>query len=151
ADAPPPDDARPDSPTGPAALTASPAAQAFGPWIVNTTSQTVTIAIENTGGASTGTLTATIGVGSFTLVQSTCTAPLAPAGVCTAQVRFSPISTGPKTGTLTISDGTVSAMVTLSGTGITTPVLQVMPSVADFGPTTVGTTSAMTVTVTNQA
>ena len=60
--------------------------------------------------------------GDFTIVAGTnaCGATLAPGMACTMQVAFTPITGGPRTGTLTISDNSPTSPhgLTLSGTGV---------------------------------
>lgn len=94
---------------------------AFAPMGVglNTPSQTVTLT-NNGGGPLLLSGIATTGDYAILAGSNTCGTSLAPAGVCTVQIVFSPTTTGPRTGTVTFSDNaaTSTQSLALSGTGI---------------------------------
>jgi len=82
---------------------------------------------------------------------NTCQNPVAPGGNCTISVYFTPSTSGPQTGTLTITDNAASSPQTaaLNGTGVSTS-LSVTPATIAFANQVVGTTSAgQKITVTN--
>src|SRR5437762_2362063 len=69
---------------------------------------------------------------------------------CTVRVTFLPITTGGRSGTLTVSDDALGSphTVALSGTG-TQPAVTPTPTSLSFGNQQVGTTSYRTITLTN--
>jgi hypothetical protein len=71
-------------------------------------------------------------------------------GSCTVNVGFSPTTTGPFTGTLTLTDSDTSSpqKVTLTGTGIQS-LVTLTPSSQSFSATEGGTSAVQTITVTN--
>lgn len=75
--------------------------------------------VTNPGLETTGALTTNIdGVG-YAITGDTCTAPLAPAGTCVIDVRFSPTTAAPSTGELSVSESFGGeASITITGTGI---------------------------------
>jgi hypothetical protein len=82
--------------------------------------------------------------GSFRLIDENCSlAPLAPAGTCTAHVRFAPQSTGPKLARLALfGDDDGGTMALLSGEGVA-PALTLGPDDFDFGELAAGERSAV--------
>ncbi|HTX77239.1 MAG TPA: choice-of-anchor D domain-containing protein, partial [Terracidiphilus sp.] len=70
---------------------------------------------------------------------------------CTVNVTFTPVSSGPQSGTMTVAaNGTTLATVALSGTGEDVSFVTATPSTLSFGDVVTGTTSpAQTVTFTN--
>lgn len=134
-----------------AIISASPAALALGNQRVGTTGTAQTVTVSNTGAenATVGTLSiAGTNPAEFELVSTTCNgATLAPAGSCTAEVRFAPATAGGRAATLRIPHDAPGALtqVPLTGTG-TQAVITVTPSSFSFGSVRVSTTSS-TVTV----
>jgi hypothetical protein len=86
----------------------------------------------------------------FTLVTNGCGTSLAASSDCSVSVAFTPISAGPATGTLTLTDGAGTLAVQLTGTGTTPPTDALAPSSLSFSGTIIGQPSAaQTVTLTN--
>jgi uncharacterized membrane protein len=54
----------------------------------------------------------------FPLSQNTCTGPINPGEGCSLEIRFAPTRAGSYAATFTASDGTFSATVTVSGSGL---------------------------------
>ena len=129
----------------------------FGNQVVNTASLEQSVTLTNTGDGllNISSITAT---GDFALAPAATSCPysdgsVAPQSNCAINVTFSPITTGPLTGVLTITDNSngvagSTQTVTLSGTG-TAPVVGLSPPLT-FSPQLVGTTSnSENVTLTN--
>ena len=135
-------------------LTLSTSSLAFADTTVNATSAAQAITVTNTGSASLtlGSLTLT---GDYTETDTCANAVLAPSRTCSVSVRFQPVSTGPRAGTLTFtsnSGGNAGAhtLITLNGTGKGTFNIALTPTTANFATQSVGTTStAVNITVSN--
>ncbi len=80
----------------------------------------------------------------FPIATSDCGSSLGAGASCRVNVIFKPTSAGSKTATLTVGD----AQATLSGVGVENA-LTFSPSTLDFPTTVVGSTSSITVTLTN--
>lgn len=138
----------------PAALTIDPNPGKFSA-PVGETSLVITFNVGNVGGTQSGILKTTLGgtdLDQFTITDNKCVVPLAPLGVCSMLVVFSPTSAGTKTATITVTDPTPGvAPVTTILTGIPTS----GPSVTITGPAALGSVAvgksgaATTYTVTN--
>ncbi len=132
----------------PPLLTISPTSRDFGSWDVNATTGATTFTITNTGGVTTQTLSASI-TGQFTIATNNCAGiPLAAAETCTVSARFAPTSSGMKTGTLTVTDGSVSVGAGLSGLG-TLAILTISETSWDFGNQHGSTAKTHLFTITN--
>ena len=102
----------------------------FADQVVGTTSAPQAVTLYNTGAAA-------LGISSITTREdyaqtNTCGSSVAAGGKCTISVTFTPTTTGPLTGTLTITDNTnggngSSQVVSLTGTGIPGAVLVMGP------------------------
>jgi phospholipase C len=132
---------------------ASETAQNFPTEVVGTPSPTFTAKVSNYN-LTTLTVSSITTSGDFSQTN-TCNAPLAawvPGQTvpdCIISLTFTPTATGPRTGTLTITDTDSSSPQLVSLTGIGTEVT-VAPSLLTFGTLTVGSTSApQTSTFTN--
>jgi Abnormal spindle-like microcephaly-assoc'd, ASPM-SPD-2-Hydin/Beta-propeller repeat len=134
----------------------APTSLSFGNQLLNTTSAAQTVTLTNTG---TGPLTinSLAASGDFAGTSTGTTAcPISPttlaAGAnCKISVTFTPTATGPRMGTLTVSDNASGSphTVPLSGTG-TAPAVSFAPTSLSFGNQALTTTSApQTVTLTN--
>ena len=133
-------------------LAITPSALTFGSEVVNSTSDSQTLTLTNTG--TTALTLAPVSItGDFQQVN-TCPANaggLAAGASCSVNVSFTPTVAGERTGSLTVSDssGTVSAAAVLAGTG-SQPGISTAPATLFFGGTVVGSSSAgQTITVTN--
>jgi uncharacterized repeat protein (TIGR01451 family) len=142
--------------TGPA-MQVLPTSFNFSSVGVGVTSAPVPITVNNTGTAPlhvTGPVTGLLPNG-FTVTSNPCIgANLQPGASCDILVTFTPSSAGPAPATpfnVTSSDaGVGSVTVTLNGTGVTGPAMQVLPTSYDFGSIGVGMTSApIPITVNN--
>ncbi|HEV7562109.1 MAG TPA: choice-of-anchor D domain-containing protein [Solirubrobacterales bacterium] len=96
-----------------------------------------TITLSNSGNLPAGFFIGVIAggdAGSFRLLDENCTlAELAPAGTCSAHVRFAPRGPGPKTARLAFfGDGEDGMMVQLDGEGVL-PAASIAPGGFDFG------------------
>jgi hypothetical protein len=122
----------------------------FSGQTVGTTSSPQTITLTNKGRLPL-TISAVSGAGAFAQ-KNTCGMLVAPGKSCTISVTFTPNSVGAVAGRLTIKDidPTSPQSVTLSGTGLAAPDVQVSPTFLGFGLHKVGTTTTKTVTVSNQ-
>ena len=103
----------------PPGLSATPASLDFGTIRVNKSGTAQTVTVKNTGGATTAALsfTKTGQFADFPITASTCSAALPPAGTCTFSVNFAPTGLpGSEVASYTVTDGTVSAPVAVSGT-----------------------------------
>jgi hypothetical protein len=108
-------------------------------------SAAATFSLANSGGSPTGILTAAVSGAGFAITSNDCVAQLAPLAVCKIQVTFAPATVGAVTGVLSVTDatpGSLPAIATLTGTGITGPTGVITPSTKDFGTVTVGAAPA---------
>ena len=140
----------------PPKISLNPATMLFGSEEINTATAAKTLTISNTGGAPLGQPSFSIsgaGSTSFAVGTSTCGASVAAGGSCTLQVIFTPLSVGGITATLTVgttTTGVAAQSTTLSGTGLSPPMLGVSPTSVSLGTVVVGFSSnAYTVQVTN--
>jgi len=137
-------------------ISVTPTALDFGSVVVGTDSAPQTVTVTNTGKADltvTG-ISLTGDTDAFSLKSTTCTDPtLAPEESCSADIIFTPVTVGDKTGIAAISSNdpdTGVVDVELSGTGIVEqPEITVAPTSVDFGTVTVGDSDSQVVTVTN--
>src|SRR5690348_4512860 len=132
----------------------SPSALSFGNQIVNTSSASQAITMQNNTGVS---LTITSIVASAQYSESdNCTSPLAASATCTINVTFTPTALGSDPGTITVTDSGPSSpqTVPLSGTGtsaiVVTPVDALM-NMNLVSPQLPGTTLSNTILVNGTA
>jgi len=131
----------------PGALTITPSSKDFGSIPLNTVSADVSFTVSNGGGAATGALTVSAPGNGFVVSGNGCAAALQPTQTCVIAVHFAPTVVGNATGTLTVTDGTLSGSATLHGTGMAPSVLTVAPGQLNFGNVVVGyaeTTATLT-------
>jgi hypothetical protein len=134
--------------TGPA-ISLSPASLAFGDQKVGTTSAIQSVILSSTG-TTTLKVAGIIAAGDFAQAN-TCGSALAAGKSCTINVRFTPTATGPRTGTLSVTDDAAGSphQVSLSGNGVI-PAVSLSPSALTFADQGVGTKSPpQSVTLTN--
>ncbi len=98
------------------------------------------VTITNIGGLPLTGITVAIS-GQFQQANN-CGTQLAAGAVCTISVAFAPTQLGALSGTLTVMDGLKTQTVTLSGTGLSPPVLNVTPLSLTFANTAPGVASA---------
>ncbi len=117
----------------------------FGSQNVATTGGAQSVVILNTGSS-------TLGFGSVTATTefaqtNTCGTSLAVGASCVVNVTFTPSASGPRTGTLTINDGTGTAKtLALHGTGVT-PGLPIPAVTLTATPTSTSTGQTVTLTI----
>ena len=104
--------------TGSAPVTFSANSINFSTVKVGTTSSARTVTLTNHLSSALSITTVSASTG-FAVASNTCGATIAAGANCTVGVTFSPMATGPVTGTLTFTDSAVTSpqIVTLSGTG----------------------------------
>ena len=136
-------------------LTVDPTSRAFGNVLVGTTSSSLSVIVTNTGVGSEqidGVILSGSNPSQFSV--SGCgpfPTTLAPQETCVINFQFSPVSSGVKSATATLSDSDINNdTVSLTGTGVQ-PVVDFDVSDLAFGDQAVGTSSAgQTVTISNQ-
>ena len=140
----------------PPVITPSATTVNFGSQEIGLATAAKTIAITNTGGATMAQPSFSLGgpgAAGFSIGTSTCVAALAPAANCTVQLIFLPVAIGATTATLTVSSatiGVVSVAATLTGTGLSPPMLGIAPVALNLGSVLLGNSSAaLTVQITN--
>jgi hypothetical protein len=129
--------------SGPA-LSASPTSISFGSIPVNQSSAVQTVTVTNTGAVATGTLAVNLsgtGVAQVTKTANTCTGTLAPAATCTIAVQYSPTDTTGVSGSLSVSDGSSTATVSIVGTGLAPSIFETDPVSVSFASVAVGYTA----------
>ena len=134
--------------TGVLQATVSPASLSFGSLAVQTTSAAKTVTLKNN--LPTALSVSSIAVTGDYAQTNTCGASLAAGASCTVSVTFTPVATGSRTGTLTITDSASNSPQTVSLTGTGIVQVTVAPATLSFGNQAVGTSSVVkTLTVTN--
>ncbi len=133
--------------SGPATDTLSVNALTFPNTNVGQLSAEKTVTLTNSGSVALTSIAISVS-GAFQETNA-CTANLAANSSCTISVQFHPAAAGTQTGTLTIYDMTQTQTVSLSGTGITPPVLSVSPASMTFTGTVGDASLPQTLTVTN--
>lgn len=130
-------------------LSHSPNGLTFGPQTSGETSGPLVVIVTNTG-------TSAVGVGGLTLsgpdaaafsVTTACGGTLAPAATCAITVRFTPMSIGPKSATLSLDSTASNAphVIALGGTGTgdLVPMATLSTTTLDFGTLPVGSTATL--------
>jgi Abnormal spindle-like microcephaly-assoc'd, ASPM-SPD-2-Hydin/Beta-propeller repeat len=120
----------------------SPTSLAFASQVVNTTSAAQVVTLTNTGTAN---LTVTgVSTSAGFAQTNTCGTAVAPAGICTVSVTFTPTAGGGALGTLTITDNAANSpqTVSLTGTGAAAPIVTLTPGSLTFSSQDLGTTSS---------
>jgi hypothetical protein len=121
-------------------------ALAFGAELVGQTSGAQGVQLSNSGNAN---LSVSINVSGDYQASQNCPGNLTPNQSCNVNVVFTPTTTGPRSGSLTINTPQGQTLVSLNGTG-TQGVAQVSPGSLTFGTTTVGSaSSSQSVTLSN--
>jgi hypothetical protein len=107
--------------------------------------------VTNTSGAAAAGLAYKM-TGDFGIEDNECGATLAAGASCTMDIVFTPAAVGNRTGTLTATSTTAgvgAAEIVLTGTGLPVAYLAAVPAQLTFPGTTLGATSALTVTLSN--
>jgi hypothetical protein len=120
----------------------SPLAISFYPTFLNTTTQPMTLTLQNLSNTPLTINSVAVSPSQFAVAQNTCSAALAPAATCTLSLTYTPTAVATLSGTLSIShSGNGSPqLIGLTGSGETQ--LYFQPTSLSFGDQTVGTTSA---------
>ena len=134
----------------PGVLTLNPTTFGFGAVVEGAASAPQQETVTNTGGSPIG-LGAPSVTGDYTMQNSTCGTSLGVGQQCTLLLQFQPTAAGNRPGQLTVasSDGSVTAVATLDGTGLAPGSLSLMPSSVAFGTVATGSSASSSVTVTN--
>jgi hypothetical protein len=118
-------------------LTFGPASFTFPPTVIGQPGPIANFTLQNVSPVAvtpTTTLTPTsAGPGELTIVTNTCTGAINPGAICTIGVRFSPMSPGPKSASLTVAVGGFSATAMLSGIAWMPAQLQIGPPAGSLG------------------
>jgi len=130
-------------------ISISPTALGFGSVATGASSATQAVTVTNSGSAA-APVTAVSTSGDFSQTN-TCGSSIGAGSSCTVTVKFTPTTTGSRTGDLTVAAAGVTSTVPLSGTGVAPgPILSPNPSSLSFAGTIVGASAAaQTVTVSN--
>lgn len=135
-------------------LSISPAALDFGDVVVNSTSASMMVTLNNSGNTALAVSSVTAPGAPFQAAGGSCGAApfnIAAAGNCTLAYEFAPTSVGPANMSLdVVSDAPTSPnSFTLMGEGVE-PQLNIAPAALDFGSVAINTTSpVMTTTLSN--
>jgi hypothetical protein len=137
----------------PGNLTITPTNSNFNGVLTGSTSNPATFTVQNIGGVSVGPL-GTVLQGSnaneFAITNDQCAnMTLSPNGTCTLQVVFTPTTTGGKNASVVVSAGTTSTAASLSGVGQAQASLAANFATLNFGSIVNGSTSDLTVTISN--
>ena len=117
---------------------------------LGTTSATQTVTINNTGNLPLN-FASIVASGDYAVTHN-CGAGLGVGGFCTLNITFSPVVTGIRTGSITLTDDAFNSQqtISLSGTGVAVPVVSLNPMSVTFSTQTVGTSSTVqTIALTN--
>ena len=131
-------------------VTLSASTRTFASQGVGTTSAAQAVTLSNYGVAALN-IASIVASGDFAHT-TTCSSTLAVGANCSISVSFSPTVLGARSGSVVINSDAANspATVTLSGTGIVSPVVSLNPTSLTFNNQAVGSTSAaQTVTLTN--
>ncbi len=114
----------------------------FSSQVVNTTSAAQVVTITNTGSANL-TVSGVTTTGPFA-ETNTCTSSVAPGGICTVSVTFTPTTAGSALGAVTITDTAANSpqSISLTGTGMAAPLVTLTPASLTFNSQDVDTTSS---------
>jgi len=140
----------------PGAFSVTPNSLTFASQLLNVPSVARSVSVANTGGIGLSQVSFSFtgpGAAGFQIGTTTCGPVLVRGAPCSVQVIFDPAVSGAVTATLVVAAsniGVAPAMVSLSGTGLIPPILQVAPTSLSLGPVAIGNSSAeFTVSVTN--
>jgi uncharacterized protein len=133
------------------AVTLSASNLAFGGQVISTTSDPKSVTLTNSGTVALA-ITSIVPSGEFSATND-CPASLDSDTSCTITVKFEPVSTGAKTGAITITDDASgsphSVALTGNGTPVPVPGITLVPASWDFGDLVINTTAPKTITLTN--
>jgi hypothetical protein len=128
--------------TGLTAAAASPSSLAFSSQVFDTSSSPMTVTLDNTGSLAL-TVTSISMNGDFNETDNCVNVPVAVDASCSIQATFTPHSTGPLSGEMTIYANVYGGQLTvdLTGSGSPAGVMSLSPASVPFGQVEVGTTS----------
>jgi hypothetical protein len=127
----------------------SPSSLTFPDTVVGQLSAAQTVQLANSGDAPLTAIALSVSAG-FQIAGSDCTTQLAGHASCAIAVAFAPQQAGTQSGTLTVADALRTQTVSLSGSGLAAPLLNVSPATMTFAQQQPGVASApQTVTVKN--
>ncbi len=127
--------------TAAASIVLTPVTLSFPSTGVGATSSVQNVTVANTGGNS-ATLQTPVVSGDFALQANTCGASLGAGTSCTLSIVFAPAASGPRSGTLTMSDSVGVQVAALSGVGTSPATDTLGPAALTFSPQQLNTTSA---------
>ncbi len=125
-----------------AAVTLTPTSLSFPLTTLGSRSAVQNLVLANTGGAAVSVGSTTVTGADFATAANTCGATLGPQSSCTISVVFAPVTTGSRTGVLTVVGGIGTQTATLSGTAQTPATDALSGTGLSFPTTPVGQTSA---------
>jgi hypothetical protein len=135
--------------TAAASVVLTPGSLTFSAVTVNHTSGAQIINVANTGGAV-ATLQTPVVTGDFAISANTCVVALAVNTSCSVSVTFTPMASGTRNGTLSVTDSAGTQVAVLTGTGNAPATDALAPTAISFGTVVVGArSSVMQVTLTN--
>jgi trimeric autotransporter adhesin len=137
-----------DTPSQPVPLSVSATAFDFGEITVGQ-SGTANLTVVSSGVAVTASLDLPSS-SAFTVTANTCYASLTAGASCNVQVQFSPALAGAYLGSLRLTDGQTTVVVSLRGQGIAAPVTEpfiVAPTALDFGVVAIGKSAYLSLNV----
>ena len=135
--------------TAAGAVVLDPVVVSFPTTTVGASSSAMNVTISNTGGSVVGLQTPVV-TGDFAISANTCGTTLASQTGCTVAVVFRPTASGPRQGTLMVTDDAGTQTAALSGTGTLPATDGLAPLSLSFAQQQVGTASAaQQVTLTN--
>jgi hypothetical protein len=124
-----------------AAIVLDPAVLTFPSTALNSTSAVQNITISNTSSAPVGLQAATAIGRDFKIIVNTCESSLGPGVKCTVGIAFTPIASGTRTGTFSITDDAGTQTASLSGVGTSSATDGLSPLALSFLPQQIDTAS----------
>jgi len=134
---------------GTTVLSLNPTSLTFASQVLNTsTMQTVTV---TNGGTSPIAITSIVASAGFSVIASPCGTQIVAGTPCVITVTFKPTTTGPITGTLTLTDSDVTGTQTVALTGTGAGIFSATALGVSSGNIVFGTNTTMTATITGNA
>ena len=124
-----------------AAIVLTPVSLSFPSTTVNASSPVQNITISNTSNAPISLQTPVVSGADFKLAANTCGASLGPSTGCTVAIAFTPVASGARSGTFTISDDAGIQTASLIGAGASPPTDALSPLSLTFAPQQIDTAS----------
>ncbi len=111
------------------------------PMVIGSTASPLGVALENLGNTPISLAALSI-TGDFAIQSTSCGGTLGASTSCIAYITFTPTAAGPRTGTLTLSNGTETHAAQLSGTGLNPATDALAPGALVFPSAIIGAISA---------